>query len=257
MMKKFFGLLVLLLTSIVCSQGIYSATPPLYCETPTFCVFCEQVDQAVADLVLQKSECYVAELLKDFRHTYSARITFEIYPNIDVFHKEMGCADGPQWSCGQADPETHTYRFVSPNNPGTYHTFDSIMSMVKVGLAVLFMGDAYKKPMPRWLIQGAALYKADFSSIKAKQRIAKLAQDPSQLPTLAQLSPCTDNDEEFSRLDGFVCSCTLVEFIDSTRGWETVLELLANPESLERILGISQEQFHRQWAAFLVQKYGK
>lgn len=231
------------------------ATLSLYRETASFHIFCTEADHPAANVVLQRCEGYLEELSRDFHHIYSAPITLNMYPDIQTFHQETGYPDSPDWYVGLNDSSKHAYNFVSPNNPGTYHTTDSILNALKVGLAELFISDIYKKPMPRWLHQGVALFEANFASISGKKRIAQLAKNPSQLPTLAQLSPM--NDETFEQLDGFACSETLIEFINEKWGWETLLALLDNIDAFEAILGMAQDVFHKQWATFLVEKYSE
>lgn len=232
-----------------------ATVPPLelHRETAHFRIYCASVDNGAADAVLAQAEQNMNELSSDFNHQYSCAITINLFPSIESFHEAMGQPQAPQWFSGRTKWENRTINLVSPQNPGSYHTYGSIMRQVKVGLVTLFIHELYF--IPRWLDQGTALFKAQFLTEESKRELAALAKDPTQLPTLEQLTPI-DNTEEFVQHHGFCCSETLVEFINGRWGWDAILELLAAPNRLEEILGVSKETLRLQWADFVVNTYG-
>ncbi len=198
-----------------------------------FKIYCAQEDQNVSEQLLDQLEEMFEKLSKDFNHTYSSVITVEIYPDIHSFHKAIGKPSAPDWISSRAD--NNSIKGVSPSNPGSYHSYDSMIRSYKVGLAHLFLMDNKEsyKDAPYWLRQGASLYKGgmNYKDIKG------------EIPTIAQLDSIVDCVIDFSKINGFHVSYFMVKFIDQQWGWESVLKLLENYSQFEEIIGLSKEEF--------------
>jgi len=238
------------ITSII--LAIAQPTTPLeiFKETPHILFLCAPGDEDSAKQIADCVEPFFKELSALFNHTYSTAIIVSIYPNIASFHTAIGQPDAPEWVIGQSD--TQSIMGVSPSNPGQYHGYDSILRSYKVNLASVFIEDMYThhQSIPRWLHQGVALYIAQF--FDPEKVTANLAQDLAKLPTIAQLDAIEKCDTmTFDQHNGFHVSYSLVRFIDKHWGWQTLLRLLNEYDNFEKIIGISKEEFEKQWKAHI------
>jgi len=257
---KKIALSLLLAGTLLANQLIAQNPLPLFKETPHFSVHCMANDQDAADKILAKAEQNFAQLTQLFNHTYSTKITLNVFPSIQAFHAFLGFevtpngqSSAPAWLINSNDPTDHSFSTVALTNPGTYHTADSILRFNISGMTDLFIKDAYKNTIPWWLVMGVGLWITKY--VNYQTRLETLAKNHDQIPTLSQLN--TVNAIEFDKHHGFACSYSLVEFINTTWGWDKVVALLANYAEIKNVLGIDEETLRTQWINYLDQKYLK
>lgn len=241
-------LLLSLVPAFLCADDL-----DFYKSSEHFRVFCTAIDWPIVDDVLNREEAIFEQLSVDFDHTYSEPIILKIYPSIEAFQGTFPGGAFQAWAISSTSLGVggHTYCFVSPQNPGSYHTAESIMQLLPVGLTRLFIKDIYGTEIPRWLSQGIGLWKAKCTYDKT---LAALANNPAKIPSIQQLEE-VDN-KVYVDLEGFAVSCALAEFLHQKWGWETMCALLADYEEFEGTLQISKEEFNQQFVAFVVEKYG-
>ena len=150
----------------------------------------------------------------------------------------------PVWSVGQAINVSEIH-MISPNDPkqdyqtmirNTKHEFAHCVSMKINGT----IGNN-----PRWLWESIALYEAN------------LPWDPHMLPYLvSQKPPSLYTLNEFSNPNIYEVGYFIAQFIAETHGTTALKSLIQNNGNLEDTLNISDEEFTKQWFAFVKKKYG-
>ena len=253
-----YALLTLLLSLGAAPSCVASVGLPLphIQESAHIQLFCTDVDIVEASLILQQSEALYAQLSADFQSSPSTKMQLRVYPRIEDFHKEIGSPLAPDWCVGNVthseDYKSSFYQVVSPRNPGPAHTRASIMRCLAVGVTELFMSAIFQKRLPRWLYQGVALYKAKYEG--SAEELSSMANNATTLPGIVQLESI--DDKAFASMHGFRCSYSLVDFICTKWGWETVRALLQDYASFEHIVQLSKDEFSTQWRTFFANKYG-
>lgn len=254
--SKFFSFLL----ALVLWQGAWTYASertnfPLYLENEHFQIFCEEKDQAAANQMLQILESHFGKLSKDFEHLYTDKIHIHIFPTIEQFHEAIHWPSAPAWIVANSGDglEPHTFFIVSPVNPGTYHSFESILKISVVNLTKLFIADKYKKHSPYWLRIGIAFHEAGMVQKNLTKRLIEVKNSKGLIPTLHQLE--TVPLEEFNQIGGYSYAYALAEFIIQTWGWEKVLALLDDYSSFESVLEVSKQDFRELWINFLMTHY--
>jgi hypothetical protein len=87
-----------------------------------------------------------------------------------------------------------------------------------------------------------------------KEWMCDVREKKSQIPSITQLEQ-NESMKAFADIDGFRSSYALVDFVKENWGWETVLKLLEDYASFEKILGVSKDELKEQWILFLDKKY--
>ena len=118
-------------------------------------------------------------------------------------------------------------------------------------IAELGIKYAHHQSIPYWLHQGVALYVAQFFD-PDKVRTTLAQELDKVVPTIAQLDVIPKYDTiAFDTYDGFRVSYSIVEFIDTQWGWDTVIQILNNYTHFESVVGVSKNTFTEQWRAYL------
>ncbi|MBX9831279.1 hypothetical protein K2X40_04950 [Candidatus Babeliales bacterium] len=222
-----------------------------YKKTSNFEIFCIPADQATAEEILTQNEAFFTQLSQDFKHTPSAPFIINIYPNLPSLHAALGWLVAPNWVIARTKEGTDTR--ICPNTPNSpYHPRERLMQSYKMGLTTLFLYSKFSTAteLPRWLMQGIALYKAGwFTAQQCKQ---ELDQDTEKLPDLEQLE--TVGTAGFAKLNGFHVSFSLVDFLVTQWGWESALMLLDDYKNFENIVNMTKQEFKLLWIEYLTKK---
>jgi hypothetical protein len=150
----------------------------------------------------------------------------------------------PEWAVGQATSVSEIH-MISPNDSkqdyqtmirNTKHEFAHCVSM-KINPAI---GNN-----PRWLWEAIALYEANFP------------WDPHMLSYLVnQKPPGIKELNEFSNPAIYEVGYFVAQFIVETYGAATLKTLIQHNGNLKDTLKITDEEFTRQWFAFVKKRYG-
>lgn len=202
-------------------------------------------DREGVDQLLHHLNSHFNGLSQDFKHNYRNKIQVYVFSSIQDFHEQIKKPNGPAWAVACEQAEMPGFLIVSPTNPGSFHTCETILKVGIVNLTKLFIADKYKHNIPYWLKIGVAYLKADMPKENTINRIMQTLKNKESIPDLSQLS-IFDRDS-FPQIGGFQYSYAYVLYINSRWGWNTLLELLERPEELEQILGLSQAEFKKQW----------
>ena len=152
--------------------------------------------------------------------------------------------DFPVWAVGQAISISEIH-MISPNDPkqdyqtmirNTKHEFAHCVSM-KINSTI---GNN-----PRWLWEAIALYEANFP------------RDPHMLPYLvSQKPPLLKELNELSNPAIYEVGYFIAQFIVETHGTNALKSLIQNNGNLKNTLKMDDEEFTKQWFAFVKKKYG-
>lgn len=178
------------------------------------------------------------------------KINVKVFPDIKSFHVAINYPDAPDWVVGSSNGDE--LMMVSPLNPGSIHTFESLMQVIVhefVHIAVSYArGDKGCTTLPRWLSEGYAQYEAGQvnEQIRKKVETSVVANTP---PTWAQLD--TASVMEFGNMNGYGLSVTIVEFLVVTYGIDKLVLLIKKPENFEIIYGLSEYTLEKQWIQYV------
>jgi len=178
------------------------------------------------------------------------KINVKVFPNVKAFHVAINYPDAPDWVVGSSNGDE--LMMVSPLNPGTVHTYESLMQVIVhefVHIAVSYArGDKGWTTLPRWLNEGYAQYEAG----QINEHIRKIVESSviaKTPPTWTQLA--TASVVEFGNMNGYGLSVTIVDFLVVTYGIEKLVLLIKEPENIEIIYGLSQDALEKQWIRYL------
>jgi len=214
-------------------------------------------DSVHAREILSTLEQSHDRILRDFGiKNLSGPIHAEIYPDIAHYHFAIGKPDAPDSDAGMA-VDDNRFKMVSPGNPGSYHTRESLMKAAVHEFAhcvhyqflnrlgeqdQLKIANGQEAP---WLFEAMASFEAgQFYDPRRFEYLRK-----GQFPTLAELNDVEQNGKVYDL--GFV----LMAFIESIWGREKVLGLLRLNGDIPNALGLSEAEFERKFYIYLRHTY--
>ena len=178
------------------------------------------------------------------------KINVKVYPNIESFHVSINYPNAPDWVVGSSiDDEL---LMVSPLNPGSSHTYKSLMQVIVhefVHIAVYYArGEKGSTAIPRWLNEGYAQYEAGQINDFIRKSVKSGLTDKTT-PTWTQLD--TASAMEFGKMHGYALSVTIVDFLIATYGIDKLALLIKEPENIETIYGLSENALEEQWNQYI------
>lgn len=178
------------------------------------------------------------------------KINVRVFPNLASFHAAIHYPDAPDWVVGSSiDDEL---LMISPLNPGSYHTYKSLVQVVVhefVHIAVYYArGGKGSTPLSRWLSEGYAQYEAGQINENIR-KIVKTSLTDKTPPTWTQLDSASAM--EFGKMNGYGLSVTIVDFLISTYGMDKLVLLIKNPENIEIIYGLTESTLEKQWIQYV------
>lgn len=232
--------------SLIAGMNTPQPSLPLDTETSHFKLYCMTNDKESAQKTLAIAEKNFSKLTSDFRHEYSTKINLYVFSSVQEKNNAIGFPSAPAWLVNTYFADSHSFFTVSPDNPGPIHSTESILALNIVGLTNLFIRDMPGgKNVPGWFCLGIGIWFADWVN---KAVLSELANNHTLIPSIDQL----DGIDQRLRQS---CSYSIVEYINQHWGWETILALLADFSSFEKILGITQHEFEIQWISQLDATY--
>jgi hypothetical protein len=108
-------------------------------------------------------------LTANMQTSFNSKIDFFIYPDIKSFHNAINQPNAPDWAVGAAGK--NELKMVSPLNPGSEHTYESLMKAIVHELTHTMVLNFRKQGLvglPNWLNEGYAYYEAN--QLNAAQR---------------------------------------------------------------------------------------
>ena len=215
-----------------------------------FDFYSSDVDRKALDDIAKALEDNYGRITDHLRTQFTKRIKVYIYPDTKTFHNAIYMPDAPDWVVGAGG--INELKMVSPLNPGSAHTYASLMQAIVHELthAVVLnaRGERGLAGLPKWLNEGYAFYEAHQMNDDMRRTVKSHSSEKAP-PTWVQLD--TASVVEFGNMDGYAFSTMIIEFLVNTYGFEKLLRLIMAPENMDAIYGISRVDLEKQWIQYL------
>lgn len=203
-------------------------------------------DEESLDDLEENLESNYDRIAKNLNVTLDEKIDVTIYPNIDEFHKAIGMEDAEDWLVGVAG--TSDVAMVSPLNPGSIHTYDSLMSVIVHEYTHILVMNL-NADTDTYLNEGIAVVEANQVDNNTKYYLRETAK-LDKLPSIDKMK------NNYSGLEQpYFLSGGFVDFIISDYGYDGIIDLIKNPDDLERITGSTKEELERNWKGYILRTY--
>jgi hypothetical protein len=189
------------------------------------------------------------ELRQTLKVELDVKIEVSVYPSIALFHQSIFAPGSPDWVVGAAG--VRHLKFVSPFNPGSVHSYNSIFESAVhelIHALVLHIHDGDVSEIPNWLNEGFAYYQAGQFTVTHSKWIAETFSI-EELPSWDELAELGSVD--FAEHHGYELSGSIVDFLTSVYGNEKVNLLIKMPLDVYSIFGKSQENLEIEWRLFV------
>lgn len=219
-------------------------------ESQNFAFYSTNSDIEVLDSLAITLENNYSRITNCLGVQIEKKINVKVFPNIKSFHVAINYPNAPDWVVGSSiDDEL---MMVSPLNPGSSHTYKSLMQVIVhefVHIAVYYArGEKGSTALPIWLSEGYAQYEAGQINEYIRKSVKSSLIDKTP-PTWTQLD--TASVIEFGKMNGYGLSVTKVEFLIVTYGIDKLVLLIKEPENIEIIYGLSKNVLEEQWIQYI------
>jgi hypothetical protein len=178
------------------------------------------------------------------------KIKVKVFPNVKAFHDAINYPGAPDWVVGTWN--TEGLMMVSPLNPGSSHTYESLMQVIVhefVHIAVFHaLGGTGMAKLPKWLSEGYAMYESGQINEPVRKSVKSSLMQKAP-PTWTQLDEVSMM--EFGSMNGYGFSGAIVEFLVDTYGIDKLALLIKQPENIEMIYGLPKDALEKQWVLYL------
>lgn len=241
-------ILVYLATSKLAAQNVDSLY--LAKESRHFNFYATRGDITVLDSLAITLENNYSRITNHLGVQIDKKINVKVFPDLKAFHAAINYPDAPDWVVGSCNGDE--LMMVSPLNPGSIHTYESLMQVIVhefTHIAVSYArGDKGWTTIPRWLNEGYAQYEAgQLNDLIRKNAVSSVTTNAP--PTWKQLESASMM--EFGNMNGYGLSVTIVEFLVATYGIDKLVLLIKAPENLENIYGLPESTLEKQWIQYL------
>lgn len=223
-----------------------SDTIKLRHESKHFRYISTKTDKEILSDLEENLESNYDRIANDLNVTLDKKINVTIYPNINEFHKATGYIDAEDWLVGFArDGEIF---MVSPLNPGSIHNYESLMKVI-VHEYTHILVEKINKNTDIYLNEGIAVVEANQIDINTKVYLKETAA----LNKLPKLDEMKNNYSELEQ--PYLISGGFVDFIIENNGYAKVIDLIKNPDNIEKIIGLSKEEIILKWREYILSNY--
>jgi hypothetical protein len=219
-------------------------------ESRHFAFYSTKSDIGVLDSLAIILEKNYARITNRLGIQIKKKINVKVFPDIRSFHVAVHYPDAPDWVVGSCIGDE--LLMVSPLNPGSVHTYESLMQVVVhefTHIAVYYAtGNKAVTVLPKWLNEGYAQYEAGQINDKIRRSVEAGVSEKAP-PTWAQLN--TAPAMEFGSMNGYGLSVSIVEFLVVTYGIDKLVLLIKEPENIETIYGMPENTLEKQWIQYI------
>lgn len=219
-------------------------------ESQHFAFYSTKVDIGVLDSLAIILENNYARITNRLGIQIEKKINVKVFPDVKSFHVAINYPNAPDWAVGSL--VGGELLMVSPLNPGSVHTYESLMQVIVhefAHIAVYYTtGDHAINGLPKWLNEGYAQYEADQINEHIHKSV-KTSLNDSIPPTWTQLN--TTSAMEFGQMNGYAVSATIVEFLIERYGIDKLVLLIKEPENIETIYGMPESTLEKQWIQYI------
>ncbi len=200
---------------------------------------------------------------RKYRHPIKETIQVEFYPDHEDFAvRTMGLPG--LGALGVAFGDTVAMDSPTARPPGEFHWASTLWHE----LSHVYVLKLTEHKVPRWFTEGIAVHEETQVSKEWGDRL-----DPPILKAIREktLLPVANLDQGFQQPDtptqvvvSYFQAGRVVDYINETRGWDTILQMIADfkqmkstSEVIQARLGISAEEFDKQFLAWLDGEVGE
>jgi len=207
-----------------------------------FSFYYEKSDDKTVDAVLKVLNENSSRVKTSLKIKENALINVYIYSSVYSLHlHRFGFFIGiflPDWYVG--DNTNQSVLIVSPNNPGSAHSYESIMGAC-VHEYVHVLTDRINPNTEKWIKEGIAVYLAGQKPERSSIRRASIAfSDFSNI-----------NGLKFGKIGGYPLSYILIEFIEKKYGFDKILELINSNNDYAKTFGKGKREIYDEWMDYL------
>ena len=157
--------------------------------------------------------------------------------------------DAPDWVVAAA--KKNELIMISPLNPGSEHTYESLMKAIVHEFAHTVVLNFRKQGLvglPNWLNEGYAYYEG--KQLNESQR--KLVHSQLLNKTIPSWDEIEKADSyQFGNLNGYPISATIIEFLIESYGLDKLKQFIIEPKNVEKIYNMSKEDLENLWLKHL------
>ncbi|WP_176223674.1 peptidase MA family metallohydrolase [Marivirga sericea] len=212
---------------------------------PHFNFYSEEEDKNVLEDLSKTLESNYLRITKDMQTSFISKIDVFIYPDLKTFHIAINFPNTPDWVVGAASK--NELKMVSPLNPGSEHSYESLMKAIVHELAHTIVLNFRKQGLvglPNWLNEGYAYYEAKQINEAQRELVHKqLLQN--RIPSWDELEKA--NTVQFGDINGYPTSATIIEYLVESYGLAKLKQFIMEPESVEKIYYTSKEDLEDLW----------
>lgn len=214
--------------------------------------YSKKEDEKVLKNLSDTLESNYLRVTTNMKTSFNSKIDVFIYPDLKAFHSAINYPDAPDWVVGAASK--NELKMVSPLNPGSVHTYESLMKAIVHELAHTVVLNFRKQGLvglPNWLNEGYAYYEAK-QLTKSQREIVHNQLLKNKIPSWNELEKA--NTAQFGDINGYPISATIIEFLVESYGLDKLKQFIIEPESVEKIYNMSKEDLEDLWLKYLKQE---
>ncbi len=219
-------------------------------ESTHFEFYSTRDDIQVLDSLATALETNYSRITDHLGIQFDRKIKVKVFPNVKVFHEAINYPNAPDWVVGTWN--TDGLMVVSPLNPGSSHTYESLMQVIVhefVHIAVYYsLGGSGMNKLPKWLSEGYAMYESGQMN-QTVRRSVKASLSQKAPPTWTQLDAASMM--EFGNMNGYGFSGAIVEFLINAYGIDKLASMIKEPDNIEMIYGLPKDTLEKQWVNYL------
>lgn len=237
-------MIILCLSLFGCSED--PKTIKLRQESDHFNFYSNKTDKESLDDLEESLESNYERISKDLQVTLDKKIKVTIYPNISEFHKAIGMMAAGDWVAG-ATIKNEIF-MVSPLNPGSMHTYESLMKVIVHEYTHVLVGNI-KYRTDVYLDEGIAEVESNRIDNDAKYYLKEVAK-ADKLPSIDEMK------NNYGKLENpYVISGGFAEFIVNNYGYDKIIDLIKSPDDIENIIGSTKEEIIAKWNEYILSSY--
>jgi RNA polymerase sigma-70 factor (ECF subfamily) len=204
----------------------------------------DQDKECIKDLSNTLENNYT-RITSDLKTSLNKKVNIYIFSDLSTFHEAINSPDAPSWVVGTALPGTTTIKMVNPFNADGRPYADMVKVLVHEFTHVVTMSiNSDVHGIPTWLNEGVAAFEAE--QYEGTVEVLSKAKSSNEYPTLKSLETGTNT---FGNIGGYEFSYSITEYIVKTYGYDKLIALIKSPSEFEKILGLSKEDFQKEWVA--------
>jgi hypothetical protein len=240
MKKIFFSILVLVFILKQDALGLQR-------ESDHFIFYYEAQDSSVIDTVISRLEGCYFRITVDLQLTFSEKTKVHIYPTLQEFHNAVGRPNAPDWFVGLGITEIYV---VSPLNPGSAHSYNSIMNNVFIHEFTHICTGKINRNLPIWLSEGFACYEG--GPYYDKGAVVSAYNGLGRIPGLDELNSSYNT---FAEIGGYPFSLTIAYYIIDDFGMNAMREFIYHSNDFSIFSDLSKSEFEEKWFEYVKENY--